>query len=262
MGSTERNGAESTAGVAEPPVSVLGRAALLLRAFDDRSPALGVGELSRQTGLAKSTVHRMCAELCSVGLLEKEAGGYRLGDWLFELGELVPTRRTLSEAAQPIMEDLREATHQRIHLAVLDGVEVVYVNILGGSAMGLASRVGGRLPAHSTGVGKVMLAYSPKAVVTARIAAGLPQLTPRTIGTAEELVLELRRIRSVGTAFDVEESHLGVSCVAAPVFGADRKILAGLSVTGRTGSLDPVTLGPAVRIAAFTLSRTLRMAGI
>ena len=243
-------------------MSVLGRAALLLRAYDDSTPVLGVGELARRPGLAKSTVHRMCAELCAVGLLEKQAPGYRLGDWLFELGELVPTRRTLSEAAQPIMEDLREATRQRIHLAVLDGVEVVYVNILGGSAMGLASRVGGRLPAHSTGVGKVILAYSPKAVVKARIEAGLPQLTPRTIGTADELTRELRRIRSVGTAFDVEESHLGVSCVAAPVFGADRKILAGLSVTGRTASLDPVTLGPAVRIAAFTLSRTLRLAGI
>ena len=160
------------------------------------------------------------------------------------------------------MEDLREATHQRIHLAVLDGVDVVYVNILGGSAMGLTSRVGGRLPAHSTGVGKVMLAYSSRAVVRARIEAGLPQLTTRTIATPEALIAELRKIRSVGMALDIEESHLGVSCVAAPVFGADRRICAGLSVTARTPSLEPGTLGPAVRTAAFVLSRSLRSAGI
>lgn len=63
-------------------------------------------------------------------------------------------------------------------------------------------------------------------------------------------------------ALDAEESHPGVSCVAAPVFGADRKIVAGLSITGPTTSLDPQTMGPAVRTAAFVLSRTLRTSGI
>lgn len=253
MRSTQRDGAG---------VSVLSRATAVLAAFDERSPVLGVAEIARRSGLAKSTVHRLCGELCAVRLLERHPAGYRLGTWLFELGELVPTHRTLSQAAQPILEDLREATHQRVHLAVLDGVDVVYVAILGGSSLGLASRVGGRLPAHSTGVGKAILAYSTKAVLQARIAAGLPQLTPRTIGTPEELVREMRRIRSIGMALDVEESHPDVSCVAAPVFGADRKVVAGLSITGQTTSLDPRTMGPAVRTAAFVLSRTLRTSGI
>lgn len=246
----------------EVPASVLGRASALLAAFDEQSPVLGVAELARRTGLAKSTVHRLAGDLCACRLLARDGSGYRLGGWLFELGELVPTHRSLSDAAQPIMEDLREATHQRVHLAVLDGVDVVYVNILGGSGLGLTSRVGGRLPAHSTGVGKVMLAYSSKAAVQARIDAGLPRLTSRTISTPEALIAELRKIRSVGMALDIEESHSGVSCVAAPVFGADRRISAGLSVTALTPSLEPGTLGPAVRTAAFTLSRTLRTAGI
>lgn len=239
-------------------MSVLGRATSVLAAFDEGSPVLGVAEIARRSGLAKSTVHRLCGELCAVRLLERHPGGYRLGTWLFELGELVPVHRTLSQTAQPILEDLREATHQRVHLAVLDGVDVVYVAILGGSSLGLASRVGGRLPAHSTGVGKAILAYSAKAVLQARIDAGLPQLTPRTIGTPEELVREMRRIRSIGMALDAEESHPGVSCVAAPVFGADRKVVAGLSITAPTASLDPRTMGPAVRTAAFVLSRSLR----
>ena len=140
------------------------------------------------------------------------------------------------------MEDLREATHQRIHLAVLDGVDVVYLQILGSAGKPITSRTGGRLPAHVTGVGKVILAYSPAAVVKARIDAGLPRYTPRTITTPGALMRELRVVRTEGTAYDREESNIGISCVAAPVFGHDRRIRAGLSVTGPTGRIDPVRL--------------------
>lgn len=238
--------------------TVLGRAALILAAFDDGSPLLGVSELARRTGLPKSTVHRLASELQNIRLLARDGSAYRLGEWLFELGRLVPTRRTLSETAQPIMEDLREATHKRVHLAVLDGTDVVYINILGGASMGLQSRIGGRLPAHATGVGKVMLAYSSRAVVRAQIETGLPQLTSRTVSTGADLTLELRKIRSIGMALEAGESHEGFACVAAPVFGPDRRITAGLSLTGTVDEIDPLTLGPAVRTGAFMLSRTLR----
>ena len=229
MRSTERN---------TPPVSLLSRAAAIVGAFDERDPVLTLVELSRRTGLPKSTVHRIVAELVvAAGArapgVRPSGEGYRLGMWLFERGELVPEHRSLSDAALPVMEDLREATRQRIHLAVLEGVDVVYVEILGTGGVDVASRTGGRLPAHATGVGKAILAYSPAATVRARIEAGLPRLTPRTICTPGGLTQELRKIRSVGMALDLEESHVGVSCVAAPVFGADRKVAAGLSVTGR-----------------------------
>ena len=152
--------------------------------------------------------------------------------------------RSLSAAALPVMEDLREATRQRIHLAVLEGVDVVYVEILGTSGVDVTSRTGGRLPAHATGVGKVILAYSSAATVRARVEAGLPRLTPRTIATAGNLTRELRKIRSVGMALDLEESHLGVSCVAAPVFGADRQgpgraVGHGVDGVGRPGDARP-----------------------
>lgn len=248
-------------------MTLLARAAAIVGAFDERAPVLTLAELTRRTGLPKSTVHRIVAELVELRVLEwQETGmsgqGYHLGMWLFERGELVPAHRSLSEAALPVMEDLREATRQRIHLAVLEGVDVVYVEILGSSGIDVSSRTGGRLPAHATGVGKVILAYSSAATVRARVEAGLPRLTPRTIATPGGLTRELRKIRSVGMALDLEESHLGVCCVAAPVFGADRKVRAGLSVTGATGSIDPGTLGPAVRTAAFTLSRVLRESGL
>lgn len=245
-----------------PSPSVIDRVTSVLAAFDEGSPVLSLAELARRSGLAKATVHRLAGQLVRGRLLDKDAQGYRLGVWLFELGELVPHPRTLSQAALPIMTDLHEATRGRIHLAILDGVDVVYVEIVGEMPLQVGSRTGGRLPAHATGVGKAILAYSPFAVVRARIEAGLPRLTPRTLASAGELTAELRKIRSVGMALDLEESTMGLSCVAAPVFGSDRHVRAALSITGVTARFDPGTLGPAVRTAAFTLSRSLRALGL
>ncbi|WP_460627742.1 IclR family transcriptional regulator [Intrasporangium mesophilum] len=258
MRSTDRDVVSEITTVAGPS-GVLERTLAILEAFDARATNLGLGELSRRTGMPKSTVHRMAAQLCRERLLERlDDGSYRLGLRLFEIGERVPMHRSLSQAALPIMEDLREATRQRIHLAVLEGVDVVYVEILGANLASVGSRTGGRFPAHATGVGKALLAYSPAAVVRTRIEAGLPRLTARTITTPGALQRELRDIRSKGFAQDREESHVGISCVAAPVFGSDAKVRAALSVTGRTTSIDPVRLGPAVLTAAHALTRALR----
>lgn len=238
---------------------VIARAAAILDAV--AGGTTGVRALARATGLPVSSVHRLVAQLVDVRVLERLDGRVRLGPRLFELGSQVPLHRGLREAAEPIMEDLRSVTRQRVHLAVLDGVDVVYVRILGPN-IGLGSAVGGRMPAHATGVGKVILAYSPRSVVQEQIEAGLPRLTPRTIVTPGGLAQELRKIRSVGMALELEESTIGASCVAAPVFGSDRKIRAGLSVSGPTRSIDASTLGVAVRTAAFTLSRALRDSGL
>src|SRR5664279_5059944 len=163
MRSTERDGGDAGA------VSVLGRAAGVLSAFDLEHTELTLSELARRAALPKSTAHRMVAELVRLGLLEQTGTRLRLGLRLFELGQLVPRQSTLREAALPYMEDLREATASAVHLAVLEGVEVVYVEILRGrDRQVLPSRVGGRMPAHATGVGKAILAFSAPEVVKAR----------------------------------------------------------------------------------------------
>jgi len=236
--------------------SVLGRAARVLSAFDVEHSVLGVAEIARRGGLPKSTAHRLVAELADLGLLEHTPVGVRLGLRLFELGQLVPRQRTLREAAVPVMENLREATRSTVHLAVLEDVEVVYVEILGRPSLpGLPSHVGGRMPAHATGVGKAILAFSPPAVVQRRVEAGLEPRTPHTIVTPGRLARELAAVRRAGVAFDREESALGVVCVAAPVMGPDGAVEAALSVSGRAASLRPDRMAPAVRTAALTLSR-------
>lgn len=253
MRSDERN---------DVPVSVVGRVSLVLGVLETSRRPLGISEVAARTGMAKGTVHRLVNQLVEESLLERDGDArVTLGVRLFELGSSVPLPRTLVEVARPLMQDLHRATDRQVHLAVLDGVEVVYVEIVRGG-LPLASSIGGRLPAHATGVGKAILAYSPRAVVAERVEAGLPAMTPRTIVTPGALARNLQDIRSEGTSYDHEESHLGVSCVAAPVFGADRRIRAAISVTGRTVHMDLSRLGVAVRTAAFAVSRQLRDAGL
>lgn len=244
------------------PISVVGRISRLLQALEARPGPVGISELAADTGMAKGTVHRLVEQLLEERLVERtDDARLVLGVRLFELGSRVPLPRTLTDVARPLMVDLHQATDRQIHLAVLDGVEVVYVEIVRGG-LPLASSIGGRLPAHATGVGKVILAYSPRSTLTARIEAGLPALTPHTLVTPEDLERNLQDIRSEGTSYDHEESHRGISCVAAPVFGADKRIRAAISATGQTPRMDLHRLGVAVRTAAFAISRQLRDAGL
>ena len=248
MCSAERNGA---------PVTVVGRAALLLDCLA-AGDSPGISELARRSGLAKTTVFRLVHELAGCGLVELTADGARLGMRLFELGSSVPRQRSLAEAARPHMRDLHEATRETVHLAVLDGAEVVYIEIQHGRpSQRLPSRVGGRMPAHATGVGKAILAFSPPEVAAAVIAAGLERRTARTIVVPGALRRELARIRESGVSFDREESGPGIVCAASPVFGAGGAVLAALSLTGWSSRLDLERVAPAVRTAALALSRQL-----
>jgi IclR family acetate operon transcriptional repressor len=252
MRSTQRDEASGSA------PSVLDRAMLILGAFGCDDAVLGVSELARRTGLAKSTVHRLVLELAEHGLLERRGHGTVLGLRLFELGGLVPRQRDLRTSALPYMADLRAATRQTVHLAVLDGAEVVYVEILRSpDAPPLPSRVGGRLPAHATGVGKAILAFSPPDVVEEIVRGGLTPLAERTIVGPGLLRRQLATIRGNGVACDYEESRSGLMCAASPIMAADGTVAGALSVSGWAGRLNVRRMAPAVRTAALALSRDL-----
>ncbi|GAA3737064.1 IclR family transcriptional regulator [Salinactinospora qingdaonensis] len=237
--------------------SVIARSSALLGAFGPGDHTLGVSELARRTGLAKSTVHRLARELTAHGLLERDGGGLRLGLRLFELGQLVRRRQSLREAAWPFMTDLCTATGATAQLAVLDGTEVVYLEILVGSdAPDLPSRVGGRLPAHATAVGKAILAFSPAVAVDEVLRGGLVRLSSRTIVTPGRLRRELATIREAGMAYDREESGLGIVCAAVPVIGPEGTAVAALSVSGWSGRLRLPRIAAAVHTAGLALSRS------
>lgn len=242
-----------------PPNSVLGRTMALLTAFRPGDTELTLTELARRAGLPKPTAHRLLAELAEWNVVERTPRGHRLGMRLFELGQLAPLQRGLREAAAPFLADLFEATLETVHLAVPDGVEVVYVQKLAGRrGPRIDSRVGGRMPAYCTGVGKALLAFGPPQRLAEVLAAGLPRRTPRTVIAPGLLRAELARIRVGGIAEEHEESTVGISCVAAPVLDANGAAVAAISITGWANRLDTGRLAPAVRTAALGLSRVLR----
>ena len=246
-----------------PPKSVLARGLTLLDAFSSADTTLSLAELTARTGLPKPTVHRLAAELVGWGGLERTDGRYRLGMKLFELGQRVPRRRDLREAALPYLEDLYEATHENIHLAVQDGPHTLFLEkVSGRRSMQIESEVGGKLPLHCTATGKVFLALGSPDYFRRVAVAGLARWTPRTIVAPGRLRQELARAAMSGYGVNHEEYEVGVSAVAAPVFDARRQVLAALSITGNAAKLDLDRLAPAVRTAALALSRELAFAPV
>lgn len=239
-----------------PGIEVINRAVEVLTAFTHGpGTVLSLAELARRTGLPKPTLHRLLAALEVQGLVDKTASGYQLGIRLFELGEHVPRKHKLREAALPFMQDLFEASHDTVHLAVLDGTDALYLErIHGHKTVNPASRVGGRLPAFCTGVGKALLAYNPEAAMRVMAQPLVPR-TPYTITSHQVLAEELVRIRQTGISYDREENSLGITCVAAPIVLDDRAIGA-VSVTCAPAT-DVERYVPAVRAAALGIRRSI-----
>jgi DNA-binding IclR family transcriptional regulator len=206
----------------------------LLQQFTYDDPVLGVSELARRLGLGKSTVHRLLTTMAGEGFVQRTPDGrYRLGLRLYELGQLVVNSLGLREVAHPILENLRNETRETVHLAVLEGVDVVYVERFASpSTLRLFGRLGRRMPTHSTSSGKCLLAFSTPDMVEAVVAAGLSGLAPRTITSRNVLQRALEQVRRDGYACSSDESEPGVASVGAPVFGHDGSVIAAVSVAG------------------------------
>nr|WP_143219701.1 helix-turn-helix domain-containing protein [Actinomadura sp. CNU-125] len=146
-----------------PPLesSMLARAARILYAFTTTTPELSMSDVVRRTGLPRSSVHRIMDQLVRLRALERTGSRYRLGLGLLELGALAAHQNRLRETALPHLRALHAATGAMVHLAVLDGHEIVYLEKIGGPAGGrVPSRLGGRQPAYCTGAGKAILAFA------------------------------------------------------------------------------------------------------
>lgn len=238
--------------------SVTSRVITLLGAFSAEHRALTLSQLSRRANLPLTTTHRLVGELAAQGVLERdEQGRYRIGVRLWEIASLAPRAGGLREAAMPFLEDLFDATRENVQLAVLDGIDVLYVERMSArNAIPVVSRVGGRLPVHATAVGQVLLANSPVELQEQVLAGALVRLTDKTITSPRELRVLLAEVRRTGIAVADGQVDTQSLSVAAPVYGPDDTVVAGLSIvvpaTGQ-GQL----FAPAVRSAARGISRAL-----
>jgi DNA-binding IclR family transcriptional regulator len=204
-----------------------------------------------------TTVLRLATELRDMGALELDDRGiYRLGAWLWELGTLAASRSTLREIALPYMQDMYEATHENVQLAVRDGYDALIVErIRGTKSVLILTRPGGRLPLHATGVGKALLAYEPLAFVDEVITRGLAQITPHTITDADLLRRDLSLVRKRGYSTTKDEMTIGAVSVGAAILGPEEQVVGAVSLVVATKGANPAAVAPAVRAVANGLTR-------
>lgn len=235
------------------PSAVIDRISLVLDAFDGPG-RLTLAQIVRRTGLPRSSAHRMLERLVTLRWLRRSGRDYELGMRLVELGSLAVHQDRLHRAAIPLLHDLHRATGLVVHLAVLDGSDVVYLEKIGDRmTAAIPTRVGGRQPAHCAAVGKAMLAYNEQAD-TIDLSA---RKTKYSIGTPAQLTAELAKVRAHGVAFDREETLPGFGCVAASV-GAPGEAVAAVSVCGPMGRMmfDQRLAAP-VRMTAMGIWRNV-----
>lgn len=243
----------------EPGRSVTSRLLEVLFAFRPGRSRLSLADLTRATGLPHATVRRHVLELVRAGALDRAADGtFTVGIRLWQLGTLAPLSMPLRTVALPFMEDLYTALHQHVQLAVREGNEAVIVERLSANdAVGIVSQVGGRLPLHSSGVGKVLLAHAGANEVEEVLAAGLPRFTARTMTDPSRLRLALADCRVTGIATVREEMSPWADSVATRIMDADGTVVAALSVVFRAATVDLRSLTPTVIASGLGISRRL-----
>lgn len=237
-------------------VTSLAKGLSVLSSLADVSEPASVREVARRTGLSKSTVHRLISELRDAGLVESSADGNSLGLRLFEFGGVALRQNQVASTARPYMEELFEQTGHVIQLGILQGTDAMYLVRVGRQGHQLvAQHVGGRIPATCTAIGKAILAYDDVLLQSA-IAEGLSKRTRFSITDPDHLRATLAETRRTGLAVELEESRIGLACVASPIM-VDGSVRAALSLTTPVAAFEARGLGQAIRMTAVRLSRAL-----
>lgn len=241
----------STPSPSAAQTSVIGKVVAILEALSTSSGRMGLSELAGESGVAKSTVHRLCLDLSERGIVDRVGDGWCLGPKLFELGQRVPARRRLRDITLPYLEDLYIATKHTVHLAALERDNVLYVEKLAGrDAVATPSEVAGRMPLHCTATGKCLLAHASPEVLERVLSQGLHPLTPNTICAPAVLLEQLEQVRACGVAMEHDEYADGFSSIAAPIFGMLGTALGAIAVTSASEHFNEATLVPLVTAAA------------
>lgn len=242
--------------------SSAGKALALLDAFAGPRAVLGVSELATQLKIPKSTAHRLLCVLIESGYVRRTGDRYCLTGRAFELGNQVRVCRPngLRDRAVPYMAELFALTGETIHLAVLAGTDILYVDkVFGHHSTRCGTYVGARRPAYTTGLGKAILAFAAPAEVERSLTGHFQRYTAYTVPNASALLRSIDKVRADGFATDFEESFVGLSCVAVPILSPVDQVAVGaisLTTVATKGSLARYKV--AMVKAAEQLSSQLR----
>ena len=247
-------------------VPAIARALDLLELFVDGGPSLSIPDMAARLGRPRSSVHEIVQTLLARGYLarlEQQPNRFTLGARLFELGNAYANELDLAREGQQVARWVAAECDETVHLAILDGTQVVYIAKVDSThAVRMVSVLGGRLPAHCTAVGKMLLSGLSDAEVAARFAGSqtLVAMTPASITSLGRLRQELAEIRARGLAYDDCESNTLVRCVSAPVYDHRGEMVAAMSISVPIVRMDDSRreeLGKLVRKGADELSRRL-----
>jgi DNA-binding IclR family transcriptional regulator len=217
------------------PVGVVMKVLKILEALQGNPSGLQLKEIAERTQINKSTAYRFLAHLEGEGyLFRDDAGAYLIGPKLARMGTGTNREESLRKMSRSVLQKLWEATGETVNLAILDGLQILYLDVIESShTFRFASQIGARRPLHCTALGKAMLAHMPENELKELLPAlRFERLTQRTFTQPAKFRRELSRTRLQGYALDDEEAVLGARCIAAPVFDAGGRVLGGISVSG------------------------------
>jgi IclR family pca regulon transcriptional regulator len=247
----------------------LERGLAILSAFSSARPLLGVSDLAREVGLSRSSAHRYIATLAALGYLEQDRATrrYRLGPRVLDLGFSAINSMELRQLASADLQDLSDATGHTVNMAVLDGIDVLYIERCRSSSrsqrdIDLNLHVGSKLPSYCTSMGKVLLADLPPVELEERLAQmDLARRGPNTITARARLREELARVRVEGVAVNNEELAYGLRSIAVGVRGADGNTVAAINLAVHSSLVSMECLlsglGPALTGTARHISSRL-----
>ncbi len=249
------------------PVGVVTKVLRILETLHAAPSGLQLKEVAQQTAINKSTAYRFLAHLEHDGYVFRDASGaYAIGVRLARLGSGVSYQATVGKISRPVLEQLWRATGETVNLAVMEGHEALYIEVLESThTFRLVSKVGSRRPLYCTALGKAMLAFASEEEQKYLIAGeSFERFTPNTLCRPAQLKKDLVLTRERGYSIDNEEVYLGSRCIAAPIFDQTGKVTAAVSVSGPTTRMprEKITVfANATRQAASVISKRLGYAG-
>lgn len=219
-------------------VQSVDRALSIMEVLSDYDEGLGITEISTKIDLHKSTVYRLLGTLIYKGYVkqDKSTNKYKITFKLFELGNKSIENIDIVSVSRPFIEDLMERVNEVVHLVLLEGEEIVYIDkVESHNTIRMHSNIGKRSPAYSTSVGKAIMAYLPKQKIKEIWDnSEIKKYTKYTITDFDKFMEELKGIRKIHYAIDDEENELGVRCIGAPIFNHKNEPIAAISISGPT----------------------------
>jgi DNA-binding IclR family transcriptional regulator len=245
------------------PVGVVTKVLRILETLHEAPSGLQLKDVAHQTAINKSTAYRFLAHLEHEGYVFRDStGAYAIGVRLARLASGSSYQTTLRKLSRPILQQLWRLTGETVNLAVLDGREVLYLDVMESShTVRLVSQVGIRRPVYCTALGKVMLAFIPEEEHPYFFSGmTFERFTPQTLKSVAQLRKDFASIRQRGYSIDNEEAYLGSRCIGAPIFDSSGKVAAAVSVSGPTTRVTKEkvpSFAGAAKSAAAAISRSL-----